>query len=686
MIFYYWRKEKEVMKGKKPLSTLLAIILTLSVMSIANASLTIEPEPFTPPQPGTWIYVQHYTFFDEANLTGTLFNVTVGVYNVNKMKGFEFKLDYNTTLLNAIRAYPTPISEGATKWLPVDENMDFHWDAPPTINDELGRVWIMGWGFSSYTGNGAVITITFEIDLAPPREQVAEPQNKTVSCALDLYDTEITNYIGDPQTHSVYDGSYTYIRPQIYVPPPEYTLTITSSAGGTTDPAPGAYSYPEGTVVSVTAIPDLGYNFDHWELDGSNIGSANPTSVTMDADHALHAVFTPAPVYYDLTITATTGGTTSPAPGVHSYAEGTVVSVTAIPDLGYNFDHWELDGSNIGSANPTSVTMDADHALHAVFVEIPPVPPVASFTEDPEVPYAGEQVTFTSTSYDPDGSIASWEWDFTNDGTIEATTEVATWTYETAGQYTVNLTVTDDDGLTNSTTHIKTVEPLPEVHDVAITGVVPDPTEVSVGEDVTITVYAKNEGTLAETFDVSVYYDSNLIGTQTVIDLDAGLTTTLLFVWSTVGVPEATYTIKAEASVVSGETDTADNIFIDGTVTIKPPPVLEPVLWIRKHGGRIYPAWHHGYYGEAQILYAKIVNTGNLSASVTVKFTVYVGVEEWSYQVSGTVAAGDKVTLYTDPIYLDPGKYLVKAELTSDPPSVGGISISREPGTKFTIV
>ena len=153
-----------------------------------------------------------------------------------------------------------------------------------------------------------------------------------------------------------------------------YTLTITSTSGGTTDPAPDSYSYDEGTVVSVTAIPDSGYCFDHWELDGVDAGSANPIAVTINADHTLHAVFEPV-THYTLTITSTTGGTTNPSPGAYSYEKGTVVSVKANPDTGYVFVGWFLDGG-YEVANPILVEMNKNHILHAVFEEVSPPPPV----------------------------------------------------------------------------------------------------------------------------------------------------------------------------------------------------------------------------------------------------------------------------------------------------------------------
>jgi len=83
----------------------------------------------------------------------------------------------------------------------------------------------------------------------------------------------------------------------------------------------------------------------------------------------------PPTVEYILTITAAVGGTTNPAPGQYKYAEGSMASVTAIPQQDYVFDHWNLDGVNVGAYNPISVTMNTNHTLEAVFVYSPPPPP-----------------------------------------------------------------------------------------------------------------------------------------------------------------------------------------------------------------------------------------------------------------------------------------------------------------------
>jgi len=107
------------------------------------------------------------------------------------------------------------------------------------------------------------------------------------------------------------------------------------------------------------------------------------------------------------------------------------------------------------------------------------------------------------------------------------------------------------------------------VHDVAITSVTIPVTEVYKGTSVNITVIAKNEGGMTETFTVKTYANSTLIGQQTVSSLASGASETLFFMWDTSTFPRGLYIIKAEAVPVPSETDTADNTYVDGSVRVK---------------------------------------------------------------------------------------------------------------------
>ncbi len=153
----------------------------------------------------------------------------------------------------------------------------------------------------------------------------------------------------------------------VFTPIPS-SLNITVTGSGTTNPALGIHQYTPGTVVSVNAIPGSGWSFGYWMLNGVNVSSFSPYSVTMDANKTLTAVFTQN--LYSLNITVTGSGTTNPTPGVHQYLSGTIVSASATPTSGWTLSSWTLNGVNVGSGNPYSVTMDANKTLTAVFVPI----------------------------------------------------------------------------------------------------------------------------------------------------------------------------------------------------------------------------------------------------------------------------------------------------------------------------
>ncbi|QTD48381.1 pre-peptidase C-terminal domain-containing protein [Sulfidibacter corallicola] len=71
-------------------------------------------------------------------------------------------------------------------------------------------------------------------------------------------------------------------------------------------------------------------------------------------------------------------------------------------------------------------------------------PPSAGFTSAT----SGLTASFTDTSSDSDGTIASRSWNFGDGGTSSATNP--NHTYASAGTYTVTLTVTDDDGASDT--------------------------------------------------------------------------------------------------------------------------------------------------------------------------------------------------------------------------------------------
>ncbi len=132
-----------------------------------------------------------------------------------------------------------------------------------------------------------------------------------------------------------------------------------------------------------------------------------------------------------------------------------------------------------------------------------------------------------------------------------------------AAAYTAPLT----EGV--STTFLTTLR------DVAVVSVIPSDQYVGVvaGQTANISVVVKNEGSITETFEVSAYYDSILIGTLSVVSLLSNSQRNLIFAWNTSGLPDGTYIISAVASVLPREIDIDDNTYIDGAVAVRSMPI-----------------------------------------------------------------------------------------------------------------
>jgi PKD repeat protein len=108
-------------------------------------------------------------------------------------------------------------------------------------------------------------------------------------------------------------------------------------------------------------------------------------------------------------------------------------------------------GSNFQAANPQIVTI----RLVPPGVILPPAgSPEAKFTVTPTPPSVAVPLIFdasSSTAGQNSGEITSYVWNF-GDGSAEASGRTATHTFTTGGTFSVTLTVTNDRGLSASTT------------------------------------------------------------------------------------------------------------------------------------------------------------------------------------------------------------------------------------------
>lgn len=147
--------------------------------------------------------------------------------------------------------------------------------------------------------------------------------------------------------------------------------------------------HESGSRVELLAIPGKEYLFKEWSGDAS--GSANPLTVSMNADKKVIALFERK--NYELEITTEGEGTVKEeivedARLTASYPHGTLVRLTAQPEEGWFFEKWEGDVS--GTNNPVELTVDQPASVKAVFKEDKPVD---LYLED------AKRVLFISESY-----------------------------------------------------------------------------------------------------------------------------------------------------------------------------------------------------------------------------------------------------------------------------------------------
>lgn len=117
----------------------------------------------------------------------------------------------------------------------------------------------------------------------------------------------------------------------------------------------------------------------------------------------------------------------------------------------YERDYTDLNGDFSLAINPSSlgnmyvtVTLQNFLPYEGTSECAGNLPPVAGFTFVPPEPTRHDTIQFTSTSYDNDGSIISWQWNFGDDSTESG--EEVTHRYENYAEYIVRLIIEDDGG------------------------------------------------------------------------------------------------------------------------------------------------------------------------------------------------------------------------------------------------
>jgi hypothetical protein len=179
----------------------------------------------------------------------------------------------------------------------------------------------------------------------------------------------------------------------------EYTLNLTVDplAGGTIETVP-VPPYHYNDVVTVTALATPGYTFEEW--GGDLTGSTNPAEIIMTADHTVIAYFTENEYSLTLIVDPLGGGiiNVSQSPPYH-YND--VITVTAVANPRYIFDHWA--GDLTGNENPTMLVINGDTTVSAMFLLIN-TPPIAMNDSATLVENSSAiPIDVLANDHDPDG-------------------------------------------------------------------------------------------------------------------------------------------------------------------------------------------------------------------------------------------------------------------------------------------
>ncbi|HML03684.1 MAG TPA: InlB B-repeat-containing protein [Candidatus Bathyarchaeia archaeon] len=420
-IFDYWTDGSgHFTEGANPIMQTLYSNVTLQPffenMSTAKRVLTIRAAANGSTNPSAG----NYTYSYGANVTitatpnsGYIFDFWVG-QNGNFMgyaNPMMINIDYNATLQpvfeNASTATRTltinASSGGTTSPPPGNYTYPYMTNLAITAIPNSGYVfdhWVMNSGGNSGNQNPTQFTINWNTTIQPIFENatsgprtltIFSPSNGTTSPTPGTYNYsygENVSITAIPQNGAYFggwfldqasagmsnpititmDSSHTLMANFTPKPPSTVQVTISPATGGTTNPAPGTYTYPAGNQARVTAIPNSGWWLSYWLLDGNKSGNSTTIEFNLNGNHTVRPVFASNShsASYMLAINAADGGTTNPASGTYTYNYGANVTVTATPESGQSFDYWLLDGQT-EKENPVTLQMTQDHTLQPVF-------------------------------------------------------------------------------------------------------------------------------------------------------------------------------------------------------------------------------------------------------------------------------------------------------------------------------
>jgi PKD repeat protein len=632
-----------------------SILLVLLVLSSPFGSVLMNLVPSVPlvpvanaqPQGEAWVGVEPEMNRYDVDVS---FNVSIWAYNWSlptfELYAWEFKLSWNASLLNFSRVFERDFlkSDGGDTLF-----------ANFTYQDEVGLDYILVNCTLVPPASGVELTFGYLADV----EFTVQAKGGT---PLDLYATKLFDSGGNPIKHKIYADSYFVNIAFIYATPKE---NVENPKVNTPDSTPGQDTFDIGIMIEEVTSLSL------WSL---RLKWAPPAllEVTTVQDGGFFAAEYPGDKHvFGYTIKNREGYVdifdminVDPLKGVSG--SGSLATVTFKVKEGGNstltITETELFDPSISPI--PHATLDA-----YFYTEVPCV----RFTFEPSLyrPAVNSTVTFdASASYDPDGgNLTKYEWDFGDDNMASlvgnATHPPSPFighVYNKTGIYYVNLTVTDDEGLS---WFYSGVEVSVVIRDIAITDVtLSHMGMITPGTIVNINVTVRNnpdyptiKGATAENFNLTVYLNNTAIDTKA-IKLEPptpgrpGLEITWrLFTWNTIGLELGAYNITAWAQTSPGDYNETNNRYFWGIIflaTINKPTftvkVFESTFYIVvETPSSLLPSPGFAFKYDAKEIQLNVTGTEGMpsyvNATIPQKLLNATPADAWKVTLNGTLCS-----------------------------------------------